>query len=786
MSDFRAQKEAVKDEFFKGKTSGIAAAKKLTKITDDLLIETFVKKQLAKGVAVLAVGGYGREELAPFSDVDLWFLADEKDAQSVRDVLYAFWDMGIKISPAIASEPEAIKSAAEDMTVRTTFLDARFLYGDEKKFAAFKKDFAKLIADDVGGDFIKAKIAEQEALHKKVGFSKYVLEPNIKKTYGGIRDLNYIEWILKYAYGAEKIDSSAAEKIFTKEEIKKFLKIKNFFFTARFFLHFLAGKSDDVLSFESQKKIAPLMGYKSRRGEEDADRLMKHFYLAVREVGYLNAALLASFGDEKKTMKNPLDALYFCLDVLDKKKEITPSDIKQIGRLAKKATALLKDEKSKGVLRKIIVHENNPERALRTLNESGILARIISDFARIYARPQRDIYHVYTVDEHTLKAVGFLRKLMRKKDDDFLQKLCAEVADFDVLKMAVFLHDIGKDGTLGHDKKGAETAYKIACEFGFSDAQSERVKWLVANHLLFTKVAYTRDLKDEKTIRNFAAKIVNTDNLAMLLLLTISDICAVAPNVWSDWKYALFKELYQKAFALLKGEKIKLRNDAYELFSKMKNRAQSEGKDTLFTLETKEEIAASKVVVFAKDRVGLFADIVGAMSVSGASIMAAKINTIDGFALDTFLIQNVPNEYKNDAAFSAFADKEKIQKLEKNMTLALEGKLDVKAKIAALFKKKKPVANEKSPLLKRVLIDNEASAVCSVIDINAVDSKGFLYFIASTLTALGLNIQSAHIATYGAKVVDAFYVSEEGGGKISGKRLDEVKAILYDTLEKLG
>ena len=786
MNDFYAQKEAIKEELFQGKIGGIAAAKKMAKITDDLLCETFKKKQLAQGVAVLAVGGYGREELAPFSDVDLWFLADEKDAQSVSEVLYAFWDMGIKISPAIASETEAIKSAAEDMTVRTTFLDARFLYGDEKKFTSFKNNFAKLIADDKGGEFIKAKIAEQEALHKKVGFSKYVLEPNIKKTYGGMRDLNYVEWILKYAYGAEKIDTPAGEKIFTKEEIKKFLKIKNFFFTIRFFLHFLAGKSDDVLSFESQKKIAPLMGYKSRRSEEDADRLMKHFYLAAREVGYLNAALQASFGNEKSVVKNPLDALGFCLDVLDKKKEITPFDIKQIGRLAKKAATLLKDEKAKDVLRRIIVHKNNPEHVLRTLNESGILARIIPDFTRIYARPQRDIYHVYTVDEHTLKAVGFLHNLIQKKEDDFLQKLCAEVTDFDVLKMAVFLHDIGKDGTLDHDKRGAEMALKIAKSFGFSEAQSERIKWLVAHHLLFTKIAYTRDLKDEKMIRNFAKEIANTDNLAMLLLLTISDICAVAPNVWSDWKYALFKELYQGTLAFLKGEKIRLKNDSYELFSKMKNLAQSEGKNALFTLEVKEEIAASKVVVFAKDRAGLFADIVGAMSVSGASIMSAKINTIDGFALDTFLIQNVPNEYKNDAAFSAFTDTEKIQKLEKNMALALEGKLDVKAKIAALFKKKKPVANEKSPLLKRVIIDNEASAVYSVIDINAVDSKGFLYFIASTLTALGLNIQSAHIATYGAKVVDAFYVSEAGGGKISGKRLDEVKAILYDTLEKLG
>ena len=786
MSDFCAQKEAIKQEFFQGKIGGIAAAKKMAKITDDLLCETFKKKQLAQGVAVLAVGGYGREELAPFSDVDLWFLADEKDAQSVSDVLYAFWDMGIKISPAIASEQEAIKTAQEDMTVRTTFLDARFLYGDEKKFASFKKIFAKLIAEDKGGEFIKAKIAEQENLHKKIGFSKYVLEPDIKKTYGGMRDLNYVEWILKYAYGAEKIDSSAGEKIFTKEEIKKFLKIKNFFFTIRFFLHFLAGKSDDVLSFESQKKIAPLMGYKSRRSEEDADRLMKHFYLAAREVGYLNAALQASFGDEKNAMKNPLDALSFCLDVLDKKKEITAFDIKQIGRLAKKATVLLKDEKAKDILKRIIVHKNNSEHVLRVLNESGILARVMPDFTRIYARPQRDIYHVYTVDEHTLKAVGFLHNLIHKKEDDFLQKLCAEVADFDVLKMAVFLHDIGKDGTLNHDKRGAEIAFKIARDFEFSDEQSERIKWLIAHHLLFTKIAYTRDLKDEKMIRNFAKEIVNVDNLAMLLLLTISDICAVAPNVWSDWKYALFKELYQSTFALLKGEKIRLKNDSCELFSKMKNLAQSEGKNALFTLEVKEEIAASKVVVFAKDRAGLFADIVGAMSVSGASIMSAKINTIDGFALDTFLIQNVPNEYKNDAAFSAFADAEKIQKLEKNMALALEGKLDVKAKIATLFKKKKPVANEKSPLLKRVIIDNDASAAYSVIDINAVDSKGFLYFIASTLTALGLDIQSAHIATYGAKVVDAFYVSEAGGGKISGKRLDEVKVMLYDTLEKLG
>ena len=783
---YQLKRKNLEEDFFKGRMDGLELAHNLSQITDELIHNLLSDLSLPEGVALLAVGGYGRRELMPFSDIDLWFLVSATKDEKVLSLLYRLWDMGFKVSYSVETPEETISDAMADITVMTTLINARFLAGDAELYQDFADMYQKVRQSSKAATFKEEKLAEQRKRHEDMGHARYLLEPNLKEGCGGLRDLNMLEWIGRFALNWPKDEPFPLSSGFAVSDAQRLQKAKIFLLTARAFLHFVAGRAEEIMSFAYQQKIAPLMGYAPHPGASAEDRLMKHYYLITREIRYLTASLLASMEKtvDMPDFSEPMEALKFLKNALEKGKVLPPAALKQISAMAGKAIRLRKNNEAVEILKAIITGENNPEYILRIINESGMLARILSEFLGINARPQRDIYHIYTVDEHSLKTLGFLN-YFRHKDEKcplFLRETAEEINDWQTLCLAAFFHDIGKNGFLGHAETGAQISMELAKTFALSETESEDLVWLVRNHLIMNNTAFHRDLSAKETIEDFAAKCGTVMRLNALLLLSAADLMAVAPNVWTGWKASLLEDLYRKTKLLLQGGALPALEDTAEILRQMKKLAEKEQKNFSIQITDMPDIAASKVVMYAKDAPGLAAKIVGAMALSGASIISARIVTApEKEAVDVFLIQEIPGRYQREQKPKLFADADKIKKLKKNVENALNDRVNIAEEIKNIQADKKKAA---SVLEKRVLIDNKASVRYSVIDINCLDRRGFLYFIASKLTELNLNIVSAYITTYGNRVVDAFYVEEIGGGKInSEKRLEEVTAELYKVLD---
>ncbi len=769
---YRQKRKNLEDDFLKGGMNGLELAHNFTAITDELIQNILKEIDFPKDTAIIAVGGYGRQELAPFSDIDLWFLTRKTKDEALLKLVYRLWDMGLKVSYSVESPAETCSDAQNDLTVMTTLISARFLGGEENLYRDFKALYERLL-QDTATEFVENKLAEQKKRHDAMGHSRYLLEPNLKEGCGGLRDLNMLEWI-----------GTAWD--FTKPDAQRFQRAKIFLLTARAFLHLVAGRPEEILSFAYQQQIAPLMGYTSHPGASAEDRLMKHYYLITREIRELTASLLAmrENSPHKVWFSEPMEALRFLENRQQSGEALSPLHLKQIAEVSGKSGRLRKNPEAAAILVKIITSKNNPEYILRIINETGMLARILPEFRMINARPQRDIYHIYTVDEHSLKTLGFINSF-RHSDDaraEFLTEAAKEIKDWKILSLAAFLHDIGKNGFTGHAETGACLAMQMADTLALDSEESEATVWLVRNHLIMNNTAFHRDLSAKETIDDFAAKCGNTNRLNMLMLLSVADLMAVAPNVWTSWKASLLEDLYRKCKLILEGGALPPPEDVEALVRKMRDKAAKEKKPFAVMINDMPDIAASKVTVYAMDRTGLVAAIVGALAVSGASVISARITTNkEKEVLDTFLIQEIPGRYNREQKPKAFSDLEKIAKLKKNLEAALENKVNHEPEIKKrLGKTEKP----SSILEKRILIDNKASALYSIIDVNCLDRRGFLYFIASKLTELKLNIVSAYITTYGNRVVDTFYTEEIGGGKITDeKRLEEVKRELYKVLD---
>ena len=782
---YYSQRKKLEKNFFEGKMNGLELAHSLSRITDNLIKKISLIIAIPEKTALLAVGGFGRRELMPFSDLDLWVLVEKNKDEKILNLFYVLWDMGFKVSYCIENPNETIADAIKDSSIMTTLIDVRFIIGDKKLFQKFSASYKRQLKKDKNFSFYNQKIQEQRKRHESMGHARYLLEPNVKESVGALRDLNMLEWIGRVYLNWSKTKPFPVSEDFNLINMKRFQKAKVFLLTVRAFLHFIAGRAEEILSFSYQQKIAPLMGYAKHPGASPEDRLMKHYYLITREIRELTVILFASMEktEKIKPFSEPIDALIFLKKMQKKGEFLSPEALKKISDVAKKAVNLQKNPKAIQILKEIITEKNNPEYILRILNENKMLVRILPQFRKINARPQRDIYHIYTVDEHSLKTLGFLNsfRYQNEKRETFISQAAMEIENWQVLSLAALFHDIGKNGFLGHAETGAQISFDLAKTFLLSEMESEKMIWLVRNHLIMNNTAFHRDLTAKETIEDFATKCQNVDKLNHLLLLSVADLMAVAPNVWTNWKASLLQELYTKTKLLLQGAEISFLNDDTLSLKQMKKLAKQEMKNFSVQIVALPKISASKVTVYAKDSPGLIAKIVGAMTISGASIISAKITTSENEAMDTFLIQEKPGRYHKEQKPKPFIDEDKIKKLKQNIEKALLNKINIQNEI-----KKIPQINEKptSVLEKRVIIDNKASALFSVIDINCLDRYGLLYFIANKLTELNLNIISAYITTYGNRVVDTFYVQEINSGKIkTQKRLEEVIAELYKVLD---
>jgi len=807
-------------------------------------------------LALVAVGGYGRGELAPYSDVDLLFLMPYKvtprSEQVIESILYLLWDLGFKVGHAVRSVDDCLRQAKADMTIRTNLLEKRFLSGDRELFQELWQRYQKALQGGTGIDFIDAKLAERERRHARLGGSRYVLEPNIKEGKGGLRDLHTLFWIAKYLYRVNDIAELVPRGVFTRGEVRRFAKAENYLWTLRCYLHYLAGRAEERLTFDLQKEIAPRMGYKAHAGTQDVERLMKRYFLVAKDVGALTGIFCAALEAEQKrpsklslanltrrrridgfplegnrlTVRSakafeekPIEMLRIFKVAQAHELDIHPRALHWITRnLRRIDRAAREDPEANAIFMEILTSEKSPETALRRMNEAGVFGRFMPDFGRVVAQMQYNMYHHYTVDEHTIFAIGILHAIEQgglAEEAPIATEVVHKVLSRRVLYLAILFHDIAKGRPGDHSLTGAEIAHKLCPRLGLSAEETETVAWLVLHHLAMSNTAFRRDIDDPQTIHGFTELVQSMERLRLLLVLTVADIRAVGPKTWTSWKAALLRELYWRSEEVLSGglateaweqraERAKARlgdalgdwpkaeledhlargdpaywltfdHEAHLRHAALLHQAKREGRDLIVDTRIDNYREVSEVTVYTPDQPGLFSKIAGALAVSGATIDAAKICTLtNGMALDVF--------YVRDITGGPLARPDKLARLSAHIEQAIAGRLKTDEELA---RRVSPIPSRYSvfQVQPRVLVDNKASVGHTVIEVNGRDRPALLYRLTQALTELDITIRTAKISTYGERVVDVFYLQDATGRKIEEpNELEPIRARLLEVL----
>jgi len=676
-------------------------------------------------LAVVAVGGYGRGELAPYSDIDLLFLTPMRAAphveQVVESILYLLWDMGLKVGHATRTVDDTIRRARDDITIRTSLLEARYVWGEKDLFRDMRTRFLNEIQIGSGPQFLEAKLAERDSRHEKHGGSRYVLEPNIKEGKGGLRDLHTLFWIAKYLYRVDTLDQLVDRGVFTAQELATFEKAHQFLTTLRCHMHIVAKRPEERLTFDLQVAVGRRMGYTDHAGTSGVERVMKHYYLVAKDVGDLTRILCAALEAEHQrrprlsltrllSMKRVIDDFpveggrisvpsesFFSEQPVQMLKlfhiaqeynlDIHPDALRLVTQNLRRVGPKLRDDPDANRLFiQMLTSKKDPETTLRRMNEAGLFGRFIPDFGRVVAQMQYDMYHVYTVDEHTIFALGILHRIeqgLLQDDLPVATSIIHKVVSREVLYVAVLLHDIAKGRKGDHSIVGAKIARTLCPRLGLSPEDTETVAWLVLNHLLMSMTAQKRDLDDPKTVLDFAEAAQSPERLRLLLVLTVADIRAVGPNTWTQWKANLLRQLYHQTMEALDGG---LSNTAYA-GEQRRAAAIAQFKehvpDLLPDVDTKDidsfvesvgpsywlafepanvaqhvrmvrevrrgemplsvqtvpdvEHGVTAVTVLAEDHPGLLPQLAGALAISGASMVEARIFTLSsGPALAVF------------------------------------------------------------------------------------------------------------------------------------------------------
>lgn len=802
----------------------------------------------AERVSVCATGGYGRNSMAPSSDVDLLFIRPIRDAPWAESVieymLYMLWDMGLKVGHASRTISECLRAAREDMTIRTSVLETRYVCGDKLLFRELEIRLRKDVFDGTAADFVAAKLAERDNRHRRLGESRYMVEPNIKDGKGGLRDLHTMFWIAKYIHGVTETSELVLKGIFTPANIKQFNQASEFLWTVRCHLHFLAGRAEEKLTFDVQPEMARRMGYGDRADNPAVERFMKRFFLVTKEVGSLTRILSArlemdrqkasprglsrffspparprSLEDDRfvedhgrigfasaqvpEADRTALMDVFLVADEMDR--DIDPEALAIVSQFAIKGRALRDDQKAISSFLGIVASKRNPARVLALMNETGLLGKFVPEFGRIVGQTQFNMYHHFTVDEHTLRGIATIADIEQGrlvKDLPISSELFPRIANRRALYLAMLLHDVGK-GEGDQQIEGAKAA-RIACRrLGLDEEEIDLVAWLVGHHLIMSEVAQRRDIGDPKTVADFAEEVGTLERLRLLLVLTVADIRAVGPGVWNDWKAQLLRDLYQLTQATLRGG----RGDVSFVRAKLAEQAQERRQkalsdpillDWFSSMEDAywlgfddgqhrwhgEEVAAAlragapnwvaarpapgrgstEVLVLSADRPGLFAALAGEFSASGAHVIDARIHTSRvGQAFDVFALQDT-----SGAAFGEGRGDVLARLLDRlRDVLAPDFVPRSQDSLPTTRTSNRAAAFTIDPL---IMFDNKGAENDTIIEVSGRDRTGLLADLAHVFDTAALNITSAHIDSAGERVADAFYVRDRGGLKLIDPR----------------
>jgi [protein-PII] uridylyltransferase len=850
-----------------GGLDGLVTARALSRVVDEIIAALFAftvdhvfradNPTMSERLALVAVGGYGRGELAPFSDIDLVFLRPYKSTswtESVSEfVLYMLWDLKLKVGHSARSIEDCLQSSRGDHTIETALLEARHVAGDAGLFTDLEERLRREFSRDRYARFVAAKLSERDARHQRAGASRFLVEPNVKESKGGLRDLHTLFWLLRRRYGPLSTEDFVRQGTLSAEDARVFADSAQFLWTVRCQLHRLVGRAQERLTFDLQPEMALRLRFAHRTGQPAVERFMKRYFLVAKHVGALTRTICAKLeSDAHKRApslsrfpiffrRNPLEGepnfrmengrltiasadlfarqpemllrMFECADRHDL--DIHPQALAEASANLRRITPALRA--AAGARQSFLAcatSTRNPARTLKLMNEAGVLGRFIPEFGMIVARTQFNMYHHFTVDEHTLHAIELISEIEAGRlanDHPLASELFTKIVNRRALYLAMLLHDVGKSGA-DQCVDGAKAAEAACRRLGLPEEETTLVGWLVRHHLLMSEVAQRRDITDPRTVAGFVQQIGALERLRLLLVLTVADIRAVGPGVWNGWKGQLLRDLYRASEAALRGgytdeagvaenlagQAARAKAHLAEALGPSSPRVQdwfAKVGDAYWLSFSQEEAlwhasevaraeqsmhvaaralaqqAITQVLVRAPDRPGLFASLAGVLAQMGADIADARgLLLADGAVFDVFSLRD-----RQGQAFCA-DEPERLQTVLQRLREVIPGP--------------GPVAAPRPPSVARrlavfavepwVRLDQEASLSSTVVEVSGRDRPGLLADLAAAIAAADCTIVSAHVDGYGERAADVFYVRENQGSKL----LDANKAgILIAALE---
>jgi [protein-PII] uridylyltransferase len=802
--------------------------------------------EAAGQVALAAQGGFGAGEQAPQSDVDILFLksetAGEEADRLIERVLYVLWDLGVDVGGGAARTlQQTLDLAAEDLSEKTALLSLRHIAGAAPLTALLRRRFTAEISAGHEADFVEDKLVERDKRIQKAGASRFTVEPNIKNGKGGLRDLQLLRWLAQFLYGEDAFERWVTDGLLTVGDVEKYLSAADFLWTVRFHLHSISPVKEDRLSFEVQPEIAARMGFEDTENERGVERFMRRYFTTAMDVGALTRLVCAkleadawkatpkrlarflpgeaavagledpdfevregrlAFADAGRIAAEPVLMMRIFERASGLHIDLHPEAMAAIGRnLRLVDESFREDPRAARAFFAVLLDSDTPHAILRIMTEAGLLGGFIPEFGDIVARTQFNMYHRFTVDEHTLQAIGLLREIEQgehARDHPLASSFIDEIDSRRALHLAVLLHDTGK-GAGDQCIEGAERARTACPRLGLDDEETELVAWLIANHLLMSETAQRRDLGDPRTVADFARAVGSLERLRLLAVLTVVDIRSVGPGVWNDWKGQLLRDLFKATEAVLAGgaeagdeaaqATLKARadisrarllekvgrvdrdlaerwtqelDDAYWLIFTEADRLRhaafarafvARGEEIAAAVRVDKRRAAAEVMVIAPDREQLFGDLAAALAGLGADIVGAHIETMrSGQAFDIFFIQDLAGQ-----PFGA-GDPDRLDALIEEIRAVAAGARKPRARPRAPLKRREAAFR----VLPEVKLRNDVADTATLIEASGRDRPSLLADLAEVIASHGLVLKSARIDGYGERVVDVFYVTYQG------------------------
>ncbi len=832
-----------RERLHRAQSEGVSSTKIIslwTGFIDQLLINIWQSVQADDTVchSLVAVGGYGRNELQPSSDIDLMILVDEEinagdedsSIESGKQFLHILLDTGLDIGHSVRTVADC-REAASDLTVVTNLMESRLLSGSEKLLARMR---AAIAPDQLwsADEYFHAKLKEQKARHIRFGETAYKLEPNIKESPGGLRDLHMIAWATMRYFNASSLEELVEHNFLTRDEYQSLIRCRNFLWRIRNGLHFLTGRREDRLLFEHQRILAAEFGYKDKASHLGVEQLMKRYYRTVKELSLLNDILLQHFEEAflQKKDSTPVEinrrftAINGYLDAVDNEVfRRQPFALLEVFYLLQEQPDL------KGIRANTIrlIHHSldliTPEfrrdiacrslfitffrtgtgltHIMRKMNDYGVLGAYFPAFGRIVGLMQHDLFHIYTVDVHTLFVIRNLRRLTvdeYRHEHPLASKLLAKLFKPERLYLAALLHDIAKGRGGNHSEKGEKITRQFCRQHDLSEYDTQLVAWLVRNHLIMSWTAQKTDTSDPEVIADFAHTVGNQENLDNIYLLTMADMRGTSPKVWNDWKNKLLQQLYHATSRHLRrgeidseGNEERLANLQQALSSSLVPACVSATNfqrywslfdydyflryevDTLkwhiltmanvhvldlplVAVRYSKNSGSTEVLIFTPDLQNLLVRTTAGFDRLNLNIVDARLHTTQmGFALHNYLVLD-----QNDRAIDAAGELKEIeQALKEQLLTPRKGRDPRKAHL--------PRALKQFPILTQVNFQKTRQGQHTILEVIAQDRPGLLYQIAEVFEKNEIKLHNAKVATFGARIEDIFSISDLGNKPIT-------------------